>query len=102
MSKDQKSSKSAPSKSKKGSVINRRANRTVDQSRAASSPKWVQTGRGTVLVRIVGEKAYIQRGSDNKWVSSGPYPTRENAALSITLAPTSESSEGARLVVEHL
>lgn len=51
MAKEQgKKQNSAPSKAKKGSVINRRANRTVSEGFAKSEPKWENVGHG-VLVR---------------------------------------------------
>jgi hypothetical protein len=51
MSKDKKD-QSAPKAAKKGMVRDRSRNRTIDQSRKASEPKWENTGGG-VLTRIV-------------------------------------------------
>lgn len=75
MSKDQKSSKSAPSKSKKGSVINRRANRTVNQDVAASAPKWHMTEKGMLQRNVLGNLHVIHRGENNKWESVRFAPT---------------------------
>lgn len=51
MAKEQsKKQNSAPSKAKKGVVIQRRGNRTVSEGFARSEPKWENVGHG-VLVR---------------------------------------------------
>jgi hypothetical protein len=54
---------------KKGAVISRRNNRTVDQSRAHSEPKWKEQGGG-VLVQVNGFSNPIHRSTENnKWES---------------------------------
>lgn len=54
---------------KKGAVIHRNRNRTVDQSRAHSNPKWKDVGGG-VLVQVNGLPNPIHRSKDtNKWES---------------------------------
>jgi hypothetical protein len=60
------------SKSKKGMVINRKSNHTIDQSRAASAPKWKSVGGG-LLESIKHPGTFIVRGGgkkeNNVWAS---------------------------------
>jgi len=52
---------------KKGSVINRKYNRTINQDVAQSNPKWQDMGHG-VLKRI-GKPNYVKVGTCGRLVS---------------------------------
>ena len=55
---------------KKGSIINRAANHTVNQDVAASSPKWQDVGGGILQSRTGTHINQIHRNGDtNKWES---------------------------------
>lgn len=75
MSKDKSNKKqnSAPARIKKGSVIDRRRNRTMSQDVAHFAPKWatVEHTGGRVLLRRVGITThYIRRSEENnRWES---------------------------------
>jgi hypothetical protein len=85
MSKDQKSggkSKGASISSKKGVVIERRRNRTVNQDVAASHPKWYMTEKGMLQRNVLGNLHVIQRGGGNKWESVRFSPAMATIPLS--------------------
>jgi hypothetical protein len=52
---------------KKGSVINRKYNRTIDQDKQRSEPKWVDMGGG-VLKRAKGFPNYAKVGAGGRLV----------------------------------
>lgn len=64
---------------------------TIDQSRAASPGMWDHVGGG-VFRHKLHTGNYIQRGLDNRWVSTGSTPIREQANISIHLAPAADKS----------
>jgi hypothetical protein len=52
-------------KAKKGMVINRKRNRTVNQDVAHSNPKWEDMGGG--VLKLKAGDTYIRRGKNNRW-----------------------------------
>jgi len=73
--------KNETKKAKKGMVINRRNNRTINQDVRQSEPKWEHLGNGILKLKATGNKtAYIGR-KGRRYVSI----TRK--AVEIALAP---------------
>jgi hypothetical protein len=66
MAKDKKSEKVVVSK--KGCVINRKHNRTINQDVCHRDPKWEDVGSGVLKLKGSTHN-YIKRGQDNKWES---------------------------------
>lgn len=64
MSKNDKSQKVV---TKKGAVVNRKYNRTINQGVAQSAPKWQDMGGG--VLKRVGKPAYVKVGPFGKLVS---------------------------------
>jgi hypothetical protein len=81
MSKDAKKSGKSVQVSKKGAVINRRNNRTVNQDIAHSSPKWEDVGGGVLKKRGPGNKtAYIT-------LREGKFVSLTRKQVDVALAP---------------
>jgi len=59
--------KQVQQKVKKGAVINRKHNRTVNQDVAHRDPKWEDVGSG--VLKLKGSHNHIKRGQGNVWES---------------------------------
>jgi hypothetical protein len=78
-------------KAKKGMVINRKHNRTVNQDVAHSDPKWEDMGHG--ILKLKGRK-----GEAPTYVKRGPYGRLLNVTareVSFALAPKDAPEEKA-------
>lgn len=78
-----KGNQSGTSKVKRGAVIDRRRNRTVDQSRAASEPKWKHIGHG--VLEFIGANG-TQRNRIRP-VGRGRYESVSNSGYQISDIP---------------
>lgn len=78
MSKNEKKAPVVKSSPKKGMVINRKHNRTINQDIAHRDPKWEDMGGG--VLKLKGTHNHIKRGQDNKWESVRKPATQEQAA----------------------
>lgn len=70
--------KQVQQKVKKGAVINRKHNRTINQDVAHRDPKWEDVGGG--VLKLKGSHNHIKRGVGNKYESVRKPAQKEQAA----------------------